>query len=315
MSIRSFAAQLTRLIPVIIMVFAIMLGSATPAWSKGDCAQLPPQRTAIEGADSRIYKSIDGNDLRLHVFQPKAPANGAKQAAIVFFFGGGWMAGTVEQFVPQARYLATRGMVAIVADYRVLCRQNSTPFDSVIDGMDAIRYIRSHAGDWNIDPNRIAASGGSAGGHVALSTAVLPYRQPSTSAVSFRPNALVLFNPAIDLMSPSISQFISQYHGDDIESRISEISPFQHQPSTLPTLIMNGEEDTMTLLAIAKDYCGHATDIGYSCTVIGYPKASHGFFNPEVENGRWFGPTLQEMDKFLTSIGYLKNTDAAFELK
>ena len=75
-----------------------------------------PQPRSIDGATPFVYKSIGEDQLRLHVFGPSKPDR-LGRPAIVFFFGGGWTNGPVTQFVPQAAYLAQRGMVAIVADY------------------------------------------------------------------------------------------------------------------------------------------------------------------------------------------------------
>jgi acetyl esterase/lipase len=66
-----------------------------------------------------VYKQVGETQLNLWVLRGEA----ASSPAIVFFFGGGWSAGTPEQFLPQARYLAARGMTAVVADYRVAARQ------------------------------------------------------------------------------------------------------------------------------------------------------------------------------------------------
>ena len=74
------------------------------------------------GADvaAEVYKQASGDDLWIYRFDPAGhdPATDRRPAA-VFFFGGGWNGGTVKQFQQQARYLAGRGMVAFVADYRV----------------------------------------------------------------------------------------------------------------------------------------------------------------------------------------------------
>lgn len=151
--------------------FVLLLALGISASNLAAQDDIAPQPTAIERAASHIYKSIDGIDLRLHVFAPPE-TKGAPRAAIVFFFGGGWVQGTVDQFVPQAKYLAQRGMVAIVADYRVGQRHKTTPFAAMADAKSAIRWVRSHAKELGVDPNRIAAAGGSSGGHIAASAAV-----------------------------------------------------------------------------------------------------------------------------------------------
>ena len=205
------------------IVTAALAVIATAWGAAGQEAPIAPQPTSIEGARTHVYKSIDGIDLRLHVFSPPDHLASMKRPAIVFFFGGGWTRGTVEQFVPQSQHLAERGMVAIVADYRVFARHKTTPFDAMTDARSAIRWVRSHAPELGIDPARIAASGGSSGGHIALSAAVFDrFDDPREDrSVSAKPNALVLFNPAVD--TSSAPTFAARTPG-----RGQEGSPFHH---------------------------------------------------------------------------------------
>jgi acetyl esterase len=103
-------------------------------------------------------------------------------------------------------------MVAVVADYRVRCRHISTPFDSVADARAAILWIRSHAATLSVDPERIAAGGGSAGGHIALSAGVFDEQvgADGAAAISAKPNALILFNPVIDVTSKPIQDGLQE---------------------------------------------------------------------------------------------------------
>ena len=118
----------------------------------------------LAGADVHVFKAIGDVKLRLFAFKPRGHKQTDKRPAIVFFFGGGWNAGTPEQFFAQCTYLASRGMVAISAEYRVNSRHGVSPFECVTDGKSAVRWIRAHSADYGIDSVRIAAGGGSAGG-------------------------------------------------------------------------------------------------------------------------------------------------------
>ena len=163
----------------------------------------PPPPASISGATTRVYKTIGETKLPLHIFNPEKHKASDKRPAIVFFFGGGWTNGTPTQFVEHCKYLAQRGMVAITVEYRVKSRHNVTPMECVSDAKSALRWVRWNANELGIDPNRIAAGGGSAGGHLAAATATVSgYDEAGENTkVSAQPNALVLFNPALDLVS------------------------------------------------------------------------------------------------------------------
>jgi acetyl esterase/lipase len=277
--------------------------SATAQSTTQTAAQPAVQAISIEGASAHIYKSIDGIDLRLHVFGSE-PEMAAKPA-IVFFFGGGWMQGSVMQFVPHSRHLAERGMVAVVADYRVFMRHRTNPFAAMRDANSAIRWLRQNARQLGIDPQRIAAAGGSAGGHLAAATAVLDGFQESGEklAVSSKPNALVLFHPAVntgELRDSSNSEI------DRFEGRGEEASPFHNLKAGLPpTMIVHGMADTTVPYSHVARYCLAMEELGDTCQLFGYPDATHGFFNKGRDDDRWYRDTLLEADKFLTDLGYL----------
>jgi acetyl esterase len=274
----------------------LVLGAA----AKGTAQQtaLVPQPPSIQGAVPHIYKSINGVDLRLHAFAPPNHTASSRVPAILFFFGGGWRRGTIEQFVPQSRHFAQRGMVAMVADYRVLDRHRTTPFEAMADARSAVRWVRSRAGELGVDPDRIVAAGGSSGGHIALSAAVFEDLDEPTGGrhISSMPNALVLFNPAVDTSG-------HERFGD----RGREGSPLQHVRSGLPpTLILHGRADTTVPYSEVESFCAESKRMKNDCRVVGYEGAPHGFFNPQNADGKWYREALLEADRFLTDIGYLR---------
>jgi acetyl esterase/lipase len=245
-------------------------------------ATAPPQPLTLEGAKTFVYRKTPQGDLRLHVFSPSGGTG--PFPAVVFFFGGGWTGGKIQQFEPHSRYLASRGMIGIVADYRVRNRHNTTPAESVEDAMAAMAWVREHAGELNIDPSRLAAGGGSAGGHLAAATALLP--APDSQ---FRPAALVLFNPAVDIAA--------------LRPGTEKLSPAQYvRKGVGPTIIFHGDADTTVPYRTVVSFCGKMKDAANRCELVTAPEQKHGFFNTEP----WLGKTIQEMDKFLVSIGYLK---------
>ncbi len=113
------------------------------------------------------YKEIDTLKLTLFLYFPEEYSKSKQYPAIVLFFGGGWLNGNIKQFEKQAKYFASRDMIAVLADYRIFKNHQTTPFEAVKDAKSAIRYLRNNSKSFTIDPKRIAAGGGSAGGHLA----------------------------------------------------------------------------------------------------------------------------------------------------
>ncbi|HEV3028839.1 MAG TPA: alpha/beta hydrolase, partial [Planctomycetota bacterium] len=121
----------------------------------------------------QVYKKTEQGDLKISISFPEDWKASDRRPVIVFFFGGGWTQGTVQQFAPQAAYLAKRGMVAARADYRVKSRHQVTPDKCVEDAKSAVRWLRKNAATLGIDPEKVVAAGGSAGGHLAACTATV----------------------------------------------------------------------------------------------------------------------------------------------
>jgi acetyl esterase/lipase len=272
------------------------------ALSAGTCFS---QGYVPAGAEKYLYKSTPNQELAIWVVKPDKPFHGEKSPAIVFFFGGGWNSGSVKQFETQAHYLADRGMTAFLVEYRTKTSAGTTPFESVADAKSAMRHIRANARRFGIDPSKIAASGGSAGGHLAAAAAcVTAFDDPGDdTSVSAAPNALVLFNPVVD----SSSEHFEERLGD----KRLEFSPMHNvtAANVRPTLLMVGSEDTLTPASTAEEYARVCRNLGGRCDLEIYEGASHGFFNPgRAKNsaGRYFyDVTVERMDDFLVSLGYL----------
>lgn len=247
-----------------------------------------------------VYKQIDTTKLLLEVYHPDSMDKSIKYPAIVFYFGGGWISGTIDQFKPQANYFSKRGIVCFLADYRVKNRQKTTPFESLKDAKSAIRYIRENAAKFNIDPSKIVAAGGSAGGHLAAATALIDdYNEDSDKiSVSCKPNALVLFNPVID-NGPG------GYGYERIGDAYKNFSPLHNIKSGAPpTILFLGTNDKLIPIETVKYYQTVMSKVKSKCELRLYEGQEHGFFN--YKNFEYYKKTLSEADSFLQSLGYLK---------
>jgi len=270
----------------------------------GVVLEVPAQQRPQEPLGERIiYKTVDGKDLSLYVLQPSQPAV-TPHAAIIFFHGGGWVGGPTAQFNYQARYLAARGMAAIQVEYRLI-GAHGTPQVCVEDAKSSVRWVRAHAKSLHIDPDKIAESGGSAGGYLAAFAAMVPgWDDPGDNLqISPRANLLVLFNPVID---NSPSGFGYARFGADYK----KYSPFFYASAhTPPTLILSGSADRLIHATALQTFKQSLDKAGVHAKLILYPNVGHGFFNREP----YLTQTTQAMADFLHEYGYLENNSKATE--
>ena len=268
----------------------------------------------LPGSRAEVYKTIDDAKLKIYIYEPDNHKSGAKRPAIVFFFGGGWRGGTPKQFQEHCRYLASIGMVAMTADYRVASRQGTKPFHCVRDGKSAVRWVRQNAERLGVDSARVVSGGGSAGGHVAACTGTLPkHEEPSENIkISSVPNAMVLFNPVLITAQAKGLNTFGGDRLDKLKSRLGvkdpkTISPYHNIRKGLPpTLILHGKSDTTVPYSTAEAYINKANEIGLRTELEGYDEMPHGFFNLGRYENKMFLATVTRMHDFLRSIGYLK---------
>ncbi|MDF1658546.1 MAG: alpha/beta hydrolase [Verrucomicrobiales bacterium] len=260
----------------------------------------------IKGSTSEVYKTASGDDLLIYRLDPpNHDASKDKAPAIVLFFGGGWNGGAPTHLEPQGRYLAHRGMVVFLADYRVKKRQGTTPRECVADGKSAVRWVRENAIRFGINPDRIAAGGGSAGGHVAAATGMCEgLDEPGEeTTVSAKPNALVLFNPVYN-NGPE-----GGYGYDRVEEWFPAISPAHNiTGDDPPAIVFLGTEDKLIPVAHAEAFQAEQRAFGVESELYLYEGEPHGFFNLSVGQGKkeHFIDSVLKTDAFLTSLGFLE---------
>ena len=277
----------------------------------------PPE---MAGSRVEVYRQVGDVKLNAWIFEPEDHRPSDKRPAAVFFFGGGWRGGSPGQYLPQCLHLAKRGMVAISVDYRVQRRHGVFPQDCLRDAKAAIRWVRANAARLGVDPERIAAGGGSAGGHLAASTALIPgFEDGADKAASSVPNALLLFNPAVTLAPlEGHPDLLTAEKFADIRERADgrpeEISPDRFVRKGLPpSIIFHGTDDEAVPFPTVRLFAKSMKAAGNRCELKAYEEQPHGFYNPgrgkgepRAEANRQYHKTLGELDQFLVSLGYLK---------
>jgi acetyl esterase/lipase len=281
----------------------------------------PPE---MSGARAEVYRQVGDVALNAWIFDPAGHVATDRRPAVVFYFGGGWRGGTPGQFLPHCRYLAERGMVAITVDYRVRRRHDVFPQECLRDAKAAIRWVRSNAKRLGVDPNRIAAGGGSAGGHLAAATALVNgFEDVAAAAVSSVPNAMILFNPAV-VIAPvkDHPDLLPAEKFADIRERTDgrpqEVSPYHFVRGGMPpSIIFHGTEDEAVPFPTVELFHEAMTAAGNRCELKAYRGQPHGFFNPgrgsgepRAEANRQYHQTIRELEVFLVSLGYLQPASA-----
>ncbi|SKA88509.1 Acetyl esterase/lipase [Prosthecobacter debontii] len=253
---------------------------------------------------THVYKHVEGRDLKLTIVNPPDWRAEAKLPAMVFFHGGGWVGGTPTQFTQHSDYLSTRGLVCIQVEYRLLKGQPSEtpPLVCVQDAKSAMRWVRGHAAELGIDPHRIGAGGGSAGGHLAAFVGMVEGKDDPQDNLDISPkaNALVLFNPVFD-NGPDQGWGYAR-----VKSQYREFSPAHNiTADDPPAIIFLGTQDKLIPVSVVERFKSGMNKVGVRCEALFYEGQGHGFFNAG-KNTEFFQKTLLATDQFLVSLGWLQ---------
>jgi len=260
-----------------------------------------------KGIDSVIYKVKDTVSLLAKIYYPPMMDKTKSYPTMIFFSGGSWDYGNLKHFSRQANYFASRGVICILAEYgnkydRTNVILESNILESIADVKFCLGYFREQARQFNIDSKKIIASGASAGGYLALMTALSCCDDPKDNfKFTSKPNAMVLFNPAVDFGpgDPEIFQIV--------KDRYKDLSPLHNVvPGIPPAIIMQGTSDKFTPVVTIEYFQHSMQSAGNRCDLFLYEGQPHGFFNYGVSK-EYYQKTLLEVDKFLHSIGYIGN--------
>jgi acetyl esterase/lipase len=251
--------------------------------------------------ETQVYKTTDRGPLHIEIFKPAGTLPAEGRACVVFFHGGAWRRGSPRQFRAFSTMLAERGVIGMTVEYRLLrAGEGDIPFDAVRDARSALRWVRKNASRLGCDLRRIGAGGGSAGGHLALMTAMkTTVDDPKDDlAVDPRPAALVLFNPPLNF--------------DDYPSAVPlaerrKLAPYYLLDASLPpTLMMQGTNDRTVSYEQAVAFRDKARDVGVKdLTLVPFQGRPHGFFNKGKGEPGDFDASAGDMMDFLHRIGWL----------
>lgn len=245
-----------------------------------------------------VYTKVAGRELSLHVFQPEGWKAGDKRVCYITIHGGGWTGMGPERMYAFADHFAKLGLVSISVQYRLASvKTNTTVFDCVKDVRSAVRYVRAHADELGIDPGKVIVSGGSAGGHLAASTAMFDVNEDSDDLkISPVPSALVLLFPVIDTSAEG-------YGNARIGERWKELSPAHNvRPGLPPTIIFHGTADPTTPFKGAQIFHDAMLKAGNRSELVIHAGGDHGYL---MRTQPLFEECLAKTDAFLKSLSLL----------
>lgn len=237
-----------------------------------------------------VYAQYGERKVLLDLYLPKEKPE-KPLPCIVVIHGGGWRNGSKQTFARHAAHLAEQGFAAACIGYRLL---PEVEFPApVMDCKAAVRWVRANAAKHGIDPDRIGAIGGSAGGHLVamLGTshkAVELEGDGGNAGVSSRVQAVVAMAAPADM-----SRFAERTGLDEKIARI--VSPVSHlDKEAAPMLLLHGERDNLVPMAQSELLLSKCRGAGVKAELVVMKDGVHAFWN----QNQWFGDTMDRAVKF-----------------
>ncbi|MEV4824199.1 alpha/beta hydrolase [Micromonospora sp. NPDC049274] len=225
---------------------------------------------------STRYRAADGSELPLLVFEPGDDT--PPRAGVVLFHGGALRGGSPDGLVPHCRALASRGILAVSAGYRLFGRGAASIDDCLADVRRAVEQFGRLAASRGLATPQLASGGSSAGAHLALLTALTP---ESTTTPQLA--ALVALNPAglhLRAMEPEAQRRLEKQIGV-AAGRLIDYSLIELvRPGNPPTQIHHGTRDEVEPLGSVRQFRDAMVRSGNECTLLEYEHAEHGFHYP-----------------------------------
>lgn len=255
-----------------------------------------------------IYDSTKEYDLKAYVFSPNETNLVSKYPAIVIFHGGGWNIGEPSWAFGIAEKYAKQGMVAIAAQYRLSDQKKITPLDAMEDARNVIIWMREKSEKLRIDKNRIAAYGWSAGGHLAACAAIFS-SSSSDKKYNSIPDALLLVSPALSITN---DEWFIKLLGDKYKP--IDYSPAENINGKMPpSIIVVGEDDTVTPVYESKLYHNNMLRYGNESNIFIYEGVGHLFTPSDQPDNGYPNPdkniqkkAYDELDNFLKKHEFIK---------
>ena len=261
--------------------------------------------------EEKVYKTIDGTPLKAHMFYTAETKNNHHNPAIGFFHGGGWAYGSPSEFFTTCERYAGKGFITFSFQYRLsITGEGTVPnpditlVECVKDARSAIRWIRGNAALFHIDPDKIIAAGQSAGGQMALGTALFDEINEASDDmdISTTPAALLLFSSNLNTMEAWADRLMGERRKE-----IWSVSPYHNLRTGMPPVIeFHGTEDCMVPIYILNFFKEKTLAMGNHFESVVFAGQGHYYGDENGIYGKYYNePILERTDEFLKELGFM----------
>jgi len=278
-------------------------------WFMIGCTCNAQEKTVIQ--KKSIYKTIQGKQLYVDIFYTGQTIQKTDNPAIAFFHGGGWVFGSPSEFHEACKRFAKKGFITFSFEYRLSIKEDGTypdpeitPVESVKDARSAMRWLKENASELKLDPEKIIASGQSAGGQLALSTSQLDDINEITDNLSIDPSpvALLLYSSNVNTMEAWVDRILGERRKE-----IWSISPFHNlKPGMPPAIEFHGKEDPMVPFWIVEYFMSRTKELGNHFESVSFEGRKHYLAEGNDQYATYFDEAIMERtDLFLEEQGLM----------
>ena len=274
-----------------------------PLYGDGAIPNSKPGPDEESGADRGFVQKVSRPQIQVYL-----PARSRATGASILIFPGGGYGGLTLDFegTQQAQFFVDHGIAAFVVKYRIPSDQTmeDKSIGPLQDAQQAMRFVRLHAKEWNLDPARVGAIGFSAGGHLAstLATHFNKAYVNNPDRISLRPDFLIVVYPVIS-MDAKITHMDSRKALLGTNPSEDQVRLFSNElqvtKDTPPTLILHAADDGLVDVDNSIVFFEALRHAGVAVEARLFEKGQHGFFL--MPRDHWQAAILE----WLTSNGWL----------
>ena len=257
-----------------------------------------------------VYKNVGNRELSVDIFYTESSQQNTNNTAIAFFHGGGWVFGDPSEFYEACRRFARKGFVTFSFQYRLSRNADGTyphpditPVESTKDARSAIRWLRENAGTLKINPAKIVAGGQSAGGQLALATALTDSVNEISDNMKICPvpNAMLLYSSNVNTMEAWVDMLLGERRNE-----IWSVSPYHNLKKPMPPVIaFRGDEDDQVLPYTVEMFKAKMNKLGNYYEEYVYPGMKHYLAPDNKKYATYFDEViLEKTDIFLKKFGF-----------